>query len=79
MPFTKETASAAGKKSAESRQKGLPKKERDHKTEAERERIRARRFTAKLRVDEANTLQAQLDREGLKFTQWVRKHIETPG
>ena len=49
---------------------------RDYKKEREWEQRNYRRFNAKLENSEADRLQAQLDRAGVKFTQWVRAMIE---
>jgi len=75
MPFSPETAAAAGRKGAEARRKGTPKVKRDYQAENIRQREQYTRFQAKLRNDEAERLQALLDCEGLKFTQWVRSHL----
>jgi len=39
-------------------------------------KARERRFQAKLKHDEAETLQKYLDENNIKFTEWVRQGIE---
>ena len=72
MPFTHENAAEAGRKGAKIRYEGLPRVVRDYSADFQREKLNYKRFTAKLKNEEAAILQEQLEREGVGFAQWVR-------